>query len=117
MNHTSLNVLMSQIGTQAPAVFVLVVATVLAFVFLGRATLASLLTLAAVAVMLASQIGVAMIQADLIAARDGGSQGLEEVGRQMGLVTFGGAVANAIGLALLVAAIFVRRRRYQVAVS
>lgn len=114
MDQQVLNVLMSQVGTQGPALFVLVVAMVLAFVYMGRATMASLLTLAAVAVMLATKIGVSVVQSNLIAAKDG--MEVVEFGRQMGTIGFYGALGNAAGLALLVAAIFIRRRRIQVAV-
>jgi hypothetical protein len=75
------------------------------------------LTLIAVAVMVASKIGVAMMAADLVASKDAGDLAVEELTRQMANLTFLGAVGQAVGLALLVAAIFVRRQKVRLAVS
>ena len=113
MEQRGLDFLMSNVGTQAPTIFVLVVATVLAFVYFGRATIASMLTFSAVATMLATEVCVSFMRSDLMAAKEAGAQEAEEIGRQMATLAFGGSVGHAAGLGLLVAAIFVRRRVLQ----
>lgn len=109
MNREATTYLLSQLGSQVPAMLVLAIATVLAFVFLRRAFLASVMTLAGVAVMVVTKIGIAMVQANLIESRPSGGGDAEEFGRMMAMIGFTGACAHAVGLALLVAAIFVGR--------
>jgi len=111
MSRESTTYLLSNLGSQVPALLVLALATVLAFLFLRRAFLASLLTLAGVAVMVVTKIGVALLQSNLFEARQTGDHGSEEFGRMMALIGFTGSCVHAIGLALLVAAIFVGRAK------
>ena len=99
--------LLSQFGYHAPALLVYLVAFVLALVYRGRAPLPSVLTLAGEGLLVATTLAVALVQAWLL-------DSFQAVGRDvslpMALVTIVGSCARAVGLGLLVAAIFVGRR-------
>ena len=113
MTRDSTTYLLSQLGAQVPTMLVLAIATALAFIFLRRAFLASMLTLAGVIVILATKVGVAVVQSSLIDSRESSGYSSEELGRLMAMIGFTGACVHALGLALLVAAIFVGRRRVE----
>lgn len=97
--------LMSQLGSQAPAFLVYLIAFVLALVYMRRATMPSILTLVGVGILVVTTIGVAVVQAWLINNRDGAS-----LSSLMGILVVASSCIRAIGLGLLVSAIFVGRR-------
>jgi prepilin signal peptidase PulO-like enzyme (type II secretory pathway) len=109
MDRESTTYLLSNLGSQVPALLVLAIATILAFLHLRRAFLASLLTLAGAAVMVATKFAVAFFQANLFEARRTGDQDPEEFGRMLAMIGFTGSCVQAVGLGLLVVAIFVGR--------
>ena len=104
MNNNGVAHLISQIGYQAPMLLVYFVAFVLALVFMGRASLPSILTLLGVAVLVLTTFSVTVIQAYLIQFRGG------NFAQMFGIVSIAGSCARALGHSLLVAAIFVGRR-------
>jgi hypothetical protein len=102
--------LAQQLVCQSPVFLVYLVAFVLALVYLRKAPLASTLTLVGVVVLVASGLAVGVIQMLLIQSHRGGSQGAVNLGQMVTLVSMVGCGFHAIGLALLVAAVFVGRR-------
>ena len=103
MNNNGFAYLISQIGYQAPMLLVYFVAFVLALVFMGRASLPSILTLLGVAVLVLTTFSLVAIQAYLMQFRG------VNYAQMMGIVSFFGGCARALGHSLLVAAIFVGR--------
>lgn len=99
--------LWNQLGYQLPALIVYFAAFVLALVFSTRATAPSLLALSGAMILVLTTICVALLQAYLIESRDY-DQRTAELINLSGKV---GAYLRAIGLSLLVAAVFVGRRR------
>lgn len=102
--------MLSQIGYQLPALVVYLVAGAAALMFLGRARVPSLLTLAGVGVLLLAAIGVTGLQAYLFHSFQQGQRDPATYGRLMQSIGITGSVVRAAGLLLLVAAIFVDRR-------
>ena len=103
MNNNSLPFLFLQIVYHAPMLLVYLVAFVLALVFMGRATVPSILTLLGLAVLLSTTIAMTVIPAYLIQSRGA------NVATMMSFVRIVGGCAHALGQSLLVAAIFVGR--------
>jgi hypothetical protein len=110
MGEAGMSFLMSQLGYQAPALLVYLVAFVLALVFMGRAPTPSVLTMIGVGVLVIATVGVAVAQAWLLDNRQANDRDPAEFARLMGVVGMAGSCVRAIGLGLLVAAIFVGRR-------
>lgn len=109
MGEVGLNFLLQQLGYQVPTLVVCLVAFVLALVFVRRAMWPALLTMAGVAVLVFAALGLAVIQAFLWDARaDGLDQ--DKFAWRMRALAITGSVARALGLALLVAAVFVGRK-------
>jgi hypothetical protein len=102
--------LLSQLGYQAPSLLVYLVAFILAVVYRGRASTASVLTLIGVAILVVTTIGVAVSQAWLVDTRQDAAYDQAEFARRMSVVGIAGSCGRAVGLGLLVAAIFVGRR-------
>jgi hypothetical protein len=107
MDEAGTSFLLSQLGYQAPAMVVYLVAFILALVYMRRASTASILTLIGVSILVVAMIGVAGVQAWLIDSRQPNDR---EFARRMGVVGVAGSCVRAIGLGLLVAAVFVGRR-------
>jgi hypothetical protein len=108
MNESGMSFFFTQVGYQAPALIVYLVAFVLALTHLEQARSAAILALLGAIVSVLAMIGVAGAQAYLIGARAGNldSSGFRQL---MGVIGIGGSLMKAGGLALLVAAIFVER--------
>jgi hypothetical protein len=102
---------LSQLGYQAPALLVYLVAFALALVFMGRALVPSILCLVGVGVLVLTTIAMTVVQAYLLQSRQDDGRGAAEITRLMGIVGFVGGGVRAIGLSLLIAAIFVGRGR------
>jgi hypothetical protein len=109
MGEAGTSFLLSQLGYQAPALLVYLIAFILALIYMGRASAPSVLTLIGVGVLVVTTIGVAVAQAWLIDSRQAHDRDPAEFGRLMGIVGIAGSCVRAIGLGLLVAAIFVGR--------
>jgi hypothetical protein len=95
--------MLRQLGYQSPTLIVLVVAAIVAFMYLGRAPLPSLLTLAGVAVLVLTTFGFAGLQTLLMQNRT------PSLGSQMQALAIASGCLRAVGTALLVGAIFVGR--------
>lgn len=109
MGEVGLNFLLQQLGYQVPTLLVCLAAFVLTLVFVRRAPVPSLLALAGVAVLAFTALGLAVVQAFLIDARGDGLNP-ETFAWRMRALGIGGSIARALGLAFLVAAVFVGRR-------
>jgi hypothetical protein len=110
MGELGTSYLLMQLSYQAPTLLVFSVAFVLALVYMRRASKPSILTLSGVGVLVVAAIGVAVIQASLVDSRQSGDRGDAEFTRLMEIVGIAGSGARAVGLGLLIAAIFVGRR-------
>ena len=105
MNNSIVPYLISQLGYHVPTLLVYMVAFVLSIVFMRRALLPSILTLLGIAVLFIATFAVMVIQAYLIQSRNTG---------WFTTVGIGGNCVRAIGLSLMVAAIFVGRQKAMV---
>ncbi len=104
-NNSIVPYMITQLGYQVPALLVYMFAFVLSLVFMRRALLPSILTLLGIAVLVLATFSVMVIQAYLIQSSN--PQWLITVG-------VGGNCVRAIGLSVLVAAIFVGRQKAMV---
>ena len=107
MGEGATSFLWNQLGYQLPALIVYFAAFVLALLFITRATAPSILALLGAVILGLTTICVALLQAYLIESRDYDQQTAELINLS-GKV---GAYLRAVGLSLLVAAVFVGRRR------
>ncbi len=103
MNTAGTSFLFSQLGYNVPWLLVYLVAVVLAFVYMSRATTPSVLTLVGVGILVASMGGRSAAQAFVIGA------GSAEMSRLMPIIGVISSCVSAVGLGFLVAAIFVGR--------
>lgn len=104
MQGSGMSFLMTQLGYQFPALLVYCIAFVLGLAYVGRAPLASILTLVGAGITVMTMIATAVAQSYLIGNQMGGPG--------MSLMTTVGitsSIVRAIGQSLLVAAIFVGR--------
>lgn len=97
--------LISQLSTQGPIVLVYLVAICLAFNYIDRARLPSILTIIGVVISIVTTILVIAAHTYIISNRSTGS----EIGTLMMFVSVAGSVLRAVGLGFFVAAIFVGR--------
>src|SRR4051794_227235 len=102
--------LWSQLVYLAPVLVVYLVAIILALVYLGRARGPALLTLAGAGVQIVATVAVNLARGVLIESQQAGDLAPGDFARQMGALGIAGSCAHAVGLGLLVAAIFVGRR-------
>ena len=98
---------MSQLVHSFPGLVVYLIAFVLALTYIRRAYLPSVLTMAGVAVLVLTTIAMSGVQAYLMQAKHSPAQIVE----QMYVVSIAGSCVRAVGLSLLVGAIFVGRDR------
>ena len=110
MGKAGTSYLLSQLGFQAPALFVYLVAFILALVYMRRASIPCILTLVGVGILVITTLGMAVMQASLIDSRQVYGGDSERVARLMGSIALAGSYVRAAGLLFLVAAIFVGRR-------
>jgi hypothetical protein len=104
MGKAGTSYLLSQLGYQAPALLVYLVAFILALVYMRRASIPCILTLVGVGILVITTLGMAVMQASLIDSRQ------VYGGDSMGIIGLAGSYVRAAGLLFLVAAIFVGRR-------
>jgi hypothetical protein len=109
MGEAGTSFLLSQLGYQAPALLVYLIAFILAVVHMSRASAPSVLTLIGAVVLVVTTIGVVIVQAWLFDSRQAGDLTPAEFAKIIGVVGIAGSCFRAIGLGLLVAAIFVGR--------
>jgi hypothetical protein len=109
----ALSHIISQLQFQAPVLVVYFVAIVLSIVFFRRAPLPALLTIAGILTLVTVSIAVAGIQGYVIQSQL--TQGRTNADRaaQMNMIGLVGSFGRAFGAALLVAAIFVGRKRHE----
>jgi hypothetical protein len=110
MGKAGTSYLLSQLGFQAPALFVYLVAFILALVYMRRASIPCILTLVGVGILVITTLGMAVTQAYLIESRQVYGGDSERFARLMGSIGLAGSYVRAAGLLFLVAAIFVGRR-------
>jgi hypothetical protein len=110
MGKAGTSYLLSQLGFQAPALFVYLVAFILALVYMRRASIPCILTLVGVGILVITSLGMAVIQAYLIESRQVYGGDSERFALLMGSIGLAGSCVRAAGLLFLVAAIFVGRR-------
>jgi hypothetical protein len=110
MGKSGMSYLLSQLGYQAPALLVYLVAFILALVYMRRSAMPCILTLVGVGILVISTLGVAVMQASLIDSHQVYRRDAAEVSRLMGIIGLAGSCLRAAGLLFLVAAIFVGRR-------
>jgi len=110
MGKAGTSYLLSQLGFQAPALFVYLVAFILALVYMRRASIPCILTLVGVGILVITSLGMAVMQAYLIESRQVYGGDSERFALLMGSIGLAGSCVRAAGLLFLVAAIFVGRR-------
>jgi hypothetical protein len=110
MGKAGTSYLLSQLGYQAPALLVYLVAFILALVYMRRASIPCILTLVGVGILVITTLGMAVMQASLIDSRQVYGGDSERFARLMGSIGLAGSYVRAAGLLFLVAAIFVGRR-------
>jgi|GEM_PF-1127046 len=110
MGKAGTSYLLSQLGFQAPALFVYLVAFILALVYMRRASIPCILTLVGVGILVITTLGMAVMQAYLIESRQVYGGDSERFALLMGSIGLAGSCVRAAGLSFLVAAIFVGRR-------
>ena len=109
MNDAMWSQVTSQILYQLPSLVVYFVAVILAFVYMGRSSLASMLTLVGVGIIVLAIFSGAFAQGYVMQNRFEKAGEANDFHMQMRMVGIVGSCARALGLALLVAAIFVGR--------
>ena len=110
MGKAGTSYLLSQLGYQAPALLVYLVAFILALVYMRRASIPCTLTLVGVGILVITTLGMVVLQASLIDSRQVYGGDPSEVSRRMEIIGLAGSYFRAAGLLFLVAAIFVGRR-------
>lgn len=110
MGKAGTSYLLSQLGYQAPALLVYLVAFILALVYMRRASIPCILTLVDVGILVITMLGMAVMQASLVDSRQVYGGDSERFARLMGIIGLAGSYVRAAGLLFLVAAIFVGRR-------
>ena len=110
MGKAGTSYLLSQLGYQAPALLVYLVAFILALVYMRRASIPCILTLVGVGILVITTLGMAVMQASLIDSRQVYGGDSERFARLMGSIGLAGSYVRAAGLLFFVAAIFVGRR-------
>jgi hypothetical protein len=105
MYDPSLSVLLQQIAWNGPALLVLVVGMFLALVTFSRHPLPSILTMIACGLMTLTRLSLVFINYSLMR----GNAGRDFDGTRQ-FLAIGNTIFGAVGLALLVAAVFVSRK-------
>ena len=95
---------LSQLGNQGPVLFVYLVAGYFSIMYMSRARLPSMLTLIGVIILLATTFGVTAANSYLLVNRTDAS-----IPQLFHIISVVGSCMRAVGLGLLVAAIFVGR--------
>ena len=110
MSQNSILPVLMQLAGQAPVLLVYVIGIVLAFVFWGRHRMPAMLTLIACIVMLLTSIGQTFLWHVLLQMRESMGWPMQKYGNVMSAVALVSSVLRAIGLGLLLAAVFAARK-------
>jgi hypothetical protein len=110
MSEAGTSFLLSQLGYQVPVLLVYLVGIILALVYMRRASLPCALTLTGIGILVVAMVGVAVVQASLMDSRQADGRGPRDIAQLMRSVAIAGSCIRALGVGLLVAAIFVGRR-------
>ena len=111
MDSPGLSFLLRSIGFQTPQILVYVIGVILALVFVRRCPAAAILTLAATAILTVTALGHAAALGFLIHQRAGDGNWNVEMHQQLMLIAnILSSLARALGLALLLSAVFVGRK-------
>ena len=105
------SVLFSQLLSQVPSLLVYVGGIVLAAVWMRRAPTAATLTIIGLAIMLVSMLAFTLFQNYVITSRAAGSA--VSIGQMLTWAGLASSILRAIGLALVVAAVFANRSRVE----
>lgn len=111
MGQAATSHLLQQLAYQAPVLLVYLVGLALGLATLRRHLLASILTAVGNGLSLVITVVVAIVQACLFQARVDDDLPVERYAQLMSVVAITGSVGRAVGIALIVAAVFVGRRR------
>ena len=101
----------SHLMYQAPTLVVFLAACVLALVFMGRAPLASILTLCGAGAGLLGTLGVMALQTSMFQSQFDGAGDRIATMQRLGTIGLIGSGIRALALGLIVAAVFVGRSR------
>ena len=110
MGKVGTSYLLTQLGYQAPALLVYLVAFILALVYMRRASMPCILTLVGVGILVITTLGMAVMQASLFDSRQAYGGNSERIAQLSGSIGLAGSYVRAVGLFFLVVAIFVDRR-------
>jgi hypothetical protein len=102
--------LTQQLAYAAPALIVYLVGMVLAVIFIRKYPGPAILTLLATIILLVTTIGIAMAQVHFMRLRVEPGWTTARYGQVMSVVSIAGSMLRALGLALLLAAVFVGRK-------
>ncbi|MBL8859273.1 MAG: hypothetical protein JNL28_12255 [Planctomycetes bacterium] len=111
MKNTETAYFASQLAHMAPALLVYVVAAVLAIVFWSRSRAAAILTLLAAFVLSSVAIISPLVHTYLMSLHNDGTLTSQVFSTRMSVVALASTFFHTLGIALLVAAVFVGRSR------
>jgi hypothetical protein len=103
--------LTQQLLYQLPLLLVCTTGLILSLVFFRKSTGPSILTLIASGIVLLSSIAIALIQSYLVQARLEQGWSTAQYARLTSLVAIAGSIVRAGGFGLLLAAVFIGRKR------
>jgi hypothetical protein len=117
MDEAAMSYLWQQLAYQVPVLLVYLIGFVLALLFFGRQPTAALLTLIGTGLLVLVTVAVVVVQAFLVQQRMEENWSVERFARLMSTVGLAGSIGRAIGLALVVAAVFVGRGHTRPAIA
>ncbi len=109
MNTDALSFFFGQLGAQTPALLVYLAGVIAAIVFLRRARMPSLACLLGCGLMIITTLAVTAIQAWMLQLHLDGSWPASRYGQAMSMIGIVSGAIRAVGLALVVAAVFLGR--------
>ena len=109
MNGTSLSFLVQQLAYRVPGLVVCVAGFIVALVYMRRYPAVAILTLAATGVLAINAVGAVSWQAHLFHLMRSGGWTPEQYSSAMSMTVLASSFINAVGMALLVIAVFVGR--------
>jgi hypothetical protein len=107
--------LIQQLAYSGPVIIVYLVGVGLAVTFMKKYPVPALLTLLAMIMLLGNIFGVTFVQAYLIRARLGSGAPMSSYNTMQSMISILGTIMRAVGSALLLAAVFLGRKRQTVA--
>jgi len=103
--------LLQQIAYVGPVLFVYLVGMILSIVFIRKHPMAAILALAATIILFGAGLGITMAQGYLFQLRVESGWSIQQYSRMTAIVSVIGTALRTLGSALLVAAVFVGRKR------